>query len=172
MNKTTQAGFSIFECLLYVGMFVFVITQLFEYVVSTQQRVSRFTTSANASLGWLIAQDILVRDLVTGPAKMDGWITVAQSELLWVCVDGSAYNWYLKNGNIMRIKGTYNMQNKSWTQSTKSTVAENITQFNCFPRYDGNKTMRGMGVAWAGKNDAGNEQAMQLFVTLRNRKML
>jgi len=171
MIKTVRTGFSLFECLLYIGMFVFVMTQLFQYVVSVQKQVKVFARNASASLGWLIAQDILARDLVTAPAHKDAWITIAASELLWVCSDGNAYHWYLKDSKIMRVTGTYTIQTKSWQHSTKSTVAENITQFTV-AAVQGLQGIQRIAITCTGKNEAGNLQTMQITVALRNRKLL
>jgi type II secretory pathway component PulJ len=164
-------GFSLFECLLYLSMSMLVITQLFEYVVSTQQQIKTFTRKANASLSWLIAHDILLRDLITAPSQRPCWLQSNPAELFWVCSDGTAYKWYIKDAKMIRVSGIYDAVGNQWKKSTKSTVAENMIQFSVNFIENGN-AVRAIILHIQGKNDAGGEQDSKLQVALRNKVII
>jgi len=73
--------------------------------------------------------DMLLRDLISSPHKIEEWKKKDTHELAWYCPEqASDIQWYVNNGDLLRVKAIY--KNGKQQKAKKNLVASGVKSLN------------------------------------------
>jgi hypothetical protein len=98
---------------------------IFNWMISMHASLKNPTKNVAILTGIYAAQDLLMRDLYSVPIEMELWKDHATSQLIWHAVDKDI-GWLLEHEQLYRIEGTFNVAQATWSEKTRSLVADEI----------------------------------------------
>jgi len=166
---TNKAGFTIIEWLIYFFLIIFVLTGLFHFVATTQQRLLGLSTKSSEIAQLVGAQDGLAGDIAVAPTDPEVWTVLAQDKLAWT-KKKKKICWSFEKGKLYRCEQRFDAQKKEWKKKRKAIVCRSVEQVYFEPNY---KTFFGkqvLGSVTCRLQQRG--QTIERTVLLRNRNIL
>jgi len=122
----TKSGFTLIEWLIYFFLITIVLTGIFHFVATVQQRSSGLKKRTNLFSHMCSIQDALAHDIMTAPTNPKNWDECGPSSLVWRNGDVKV-RWKRDGKRLIREKSTFDVSKKTWTSQRKSVVAHTIT---------------------------------------------
>ncbi len=121
----STAGFTLLECLIYIAVTALLVMLVTHFFMTTCIEIITHNQLMN-NLTWAYsAQELLTRDLETVPYKDGLWKKACCSEIIFTR-DAVDIGWSLKNRQLRRTQGQYDVRTARWTQSTTNLVIDKV----------------------------------------------
>lgn len=117
-------GFTLIEWLIYFFLIISVLTGIFYFVATTQQRVVLLGKRSGIISQLSAAQDLLARDIASSPSMRDQWNQIGPNAISWQ-QDDKKISWNMENQNLYRTK----------SGSRRAVVARGLSRVEFIPQY-------------------------------------
>jgi len=138
------SGFTIIEWLIYFFLITTVLTGIFHFVATTQQKLLHLSKKSSAVAQLCGALDALVHDLATAPTDLQKWTLLGPGQISWKKSDGTI-GWNLNKKNLYRSYQQFDKNKQAWGKKKKNIVARGVESIQFIPSYEkffaGNKQL-------------------------------
>lgn len=157
--------FSLTSFMVYFLMLMLLSTLLFQGAARVQAALIKQEKRVQFFMQLCSVHDVLERDLYGALPDRKIWQCSA-GQLIWHCKE-CAYGWQVIAGAIYRLQGQYNDETKSWSECTKSLIAQNCHSVfaMCYDPQDSSQVI-GVRVQVQAENN-GNVQHIERIIMLR-----
>ena len=118
-------GFTLIEWLIYFFLIISVLTGIFHFVATTQQRVIKLGRRSRIIAQLTATHDLLARDIASSPSMKDQWNQIGPDALSWQ-QDDEKISWSMQNQNLYRTK----------SGSRRAVVARGLSRAEFVPKYN------------------------------------
>lgn len=116
---------------------------IMQWMTHTIAQAGRAVQVADKALTHILVHDLFMQELQSAPSKRAAWIVFAHDHMVWKTGDFTAIGLYLRNGQLERKEGEYNVRLRQWGKHHTSVIAQGITRMTIEPHMQ-EYTVRGI----------------------------
>ena len=120
-----RRGFMLMEFLIYLALFAVIMLALMGMVAQLWIPAMSHTKRQSCRIDLVTAYDCFIRDVKTAQAEKTSWKIISANAIVFTAGDHDI-GWTVKEGNLIRIEGTFNVKKATWQKATKSLIIKNI----------------------------------------------
>lgn len=122
IKRRQLSGVTLFECLLYLGLFSCIACASSFIVSHLWQDYIKMSSKQRSALTLYTAYDMLYRDMQSAPNDREKWLLITPTALVWH-VEKKDIGWSLYKQFLVRSEGIYQKLSKKWKKKSSCTVA-------------------------------------------------
>lgn len=113
------------EFLVYLALFTVIMLALTGMVTQLWIPAMSYTKKQSCRIDLVTAHDCFIRDVKTAKAEKSSWKTISSNMLIFSAGDHDV-GWTVKEGDLMRIEGAFNLKKGTWEKPIKSLIVKNV----------------------------------------------
>jgi type II secretory pathway component PulJ len=128
INKNmVQPGVTLLEFVLYLGIFFVLIATSFYWMSTVCIPCVRDTKKVRDFIDVQAALHLLRQEIKGAPALRSQWKKITENELIWH-YQNEDIGWYVKQGALMRVSGTYNAHLGRWEKRASTLATPHMSE--------------------------------------------
>jgi hypothetical protein len=120
-----RKGFMLMEFLIYLALFTVIMLALMGMVAQLWIPAMSYTKKQSCRIDLVTAHDCFMRDVKNAKAEKTSWKIISSNTLIFTAGDHDI-GWTVKEGDLIRIEGTFNVKKATWQKATKSLIVKDI----------------------------------------------
>lgn len=122
-----KAGFTLFECLIYVSCSALFSLFLCIFVHQIFGKLKTVTHNTDKYLSCVCAHDYVMQDLYYAPSHPQDWKYIGTNTVVWHEQELD-YGYALEHKKLIRSTGVFDTSQQKWHKRVRSIVTENIDE--------------------------------------------